>query len=125
VAVYDTRESIEGALRNMLVATPLPAHLHEQVIEDSLGGAPAAKAAWPLDISQEDISAAVRGIDVPVLVLSGSEDKVDPTATLKATLLPLLGDAELHLLPGHGHLLPLEAPGDVARILAAWLPSHA
>lgn len=125
VTVYDTRESIEGALRNMLVAAPLPADLHEQVIEDSLGGAPEAKAAWPLDISQEDISDAVRRIDVPVLVLSGSEDKVDPTATLKATLLPLLADAELHPLAGRGHLLPLEAPGDVARILAAWLPSHA
>jgi pimeloyl-ACP methyl ester carboxylesterase len=120
-AVYDSRESIEGALQNMLVAQPLPTHLHEQVVADSLGGAPAAKAAWPLSISQEDISGEVTQINVPALVLSGSGDKVDPTDTLKAKLLPLLAGAELKVLPGHGHLLPLEAPTEVAGQIAAWL----
>lgn len=124
-SVYDTRESIEDALGNMLVATPLPARLHEQVIEDSLAGAPAAKAAWPFAISQEDISIAIPRINVPVLVVSGGEDKVDPTETLKAKLLPLLDRSELRILPGHGHLLPLEAPLELARVLDAWLQAHA
>ncbi|UPG92575.1 alpha/beta fold hydrolase [Luteibacter aegosomatissinici] len=120
-SVYDSRESIEGALENMLVAQPLPERLHEQVVADSLGGAPAAKAAWPLSISQEDISEAIAHINVPTLVLSGSDDKVDPTDTLKANLLPLLPHAELKVLPGHGHLLPLEAPAEVAALIAASL----
>jgi len=119
--VYDSRESIEGALHNMLVSQPLPTHLHEQVVADSLGGAPAAKAAWPQSISQEDISGEVTRINVPALVLSGSGDKVDPTDTLKTRLLPLLAGAELKVLPGHGHLLPLEAPTEVAGQIAAWL----
>lgn len=122
--VYDSRESIEGALQGMLVAQPLPHDLHEQVIEDSLGATTEAKAAWPFAISQDDISDAVAGITVPTLVISGSEDRVDPTDTLKAKLLPLLATAELKVLPGRGHLLPLEAPADVAAHIAAWLATQ-
>lgn len=125
VHVYESRASIEGALRDMLVTHPLTAELHEQVIADSLRGAQAAKAAWPLVMSQEDISAAVAGITVPALVMSGSGDKVDPVEAQKAHLLPLLRHVEFHVLPEHGHLLPLEAPADVARLIATWLSAHA
>lgn len=119
--VYQTRESIEGALATMLVSSPLPHDLHEQVVADSLVGAPAAKAGWPLVMSQEDISGELPAIRVPVLVIAGGADKVDPVDAHKTQLLPRLSDVEFHVLPGIGHLVPLQAPVEVARLVATFL----
>lgn len=119
--VYDTRERIEGALANMLVSEPLPDDLHEQVIADSLIGAPGAKAGWPLVMSQEDISGELAGIRVPVLVIAGGADKVDPVEAHQTELLPRLSDVEFHVLPGIGHLVPLQAPIDVVALISVFL----
>jgi pimeloyl-ACP methyl ester carboxylesterase len=56
----------------------------------------------------------VANIDVPVLVLAGSDDQVDPPATLQAHLLPSIPSAMIQLLTGTGHLSPLEVPDQVA-----------
>lgn len=119
--VYDTRESIEAALENMLVSKPLPYDLHEQVIADSLMGSPGAKAGWPLVMSQEDISGELAGIQVPVLVIAGGADKVDPVEAHQSELLPRLADAEFHVIPGIGHLVPLQAPVEVAGLVSGFL----
>jgi pimeloyl-ACP methyl ester carboxylesterase len=119
--VYDTRESIEGALANMLVSRPLPDDLHEQVIADSLAGSAGAKTGWPRVMSQEDISGELSGIRVPVLVVAGGADKVDPVDAHQRELLPRLADVEFHVLPGVGHLVPLQAPVEVAEVVSAFL----
>ncbi|QWT21382.1 alpha/beta hydrolase [Bacillus sp. NP157] len=123
--VYDTRESIEQALAMALTSRPLSPALHEQVVADSLAGAPAAKRAWPLGISQEDIGTAVADIQVPVLVISGSADKVDSTETLRRELLPRIATARLHVLDGIGHLVPLEAAQAVAALVTKFVHDHA
>ncbi|MBN9114694.1 MAG: alpha/beta hydrolase, partial [Pandoraea sp.] len=57
VSAYDSRESILATVRQVLAASPLQPDDLETVVQDSLRGAPAAKVAWPLAASQEDISA--------------------------------------------------------------------
>ncbi len=114
VGAYASRESIGWVLDNVLTVTPLAPERREQVIEDSLRGAPQAKAAWPNVAMREDISADVAAINVPVLVISGELDKVDRVETLRAELLPRIAGAHLEVLPGIGHLSPLEAPSAVA-----------
>lgn len=47
-------------------------------------------------------------------------DRVDTIAKVRAELLPNLGDPPFHILPGVGHLLPLEAPDEVARLIRAF-----
>lgn len=114
VEAYTSRESIIAAVQHMLAAkSPAPEDL-EAVVFDSLRGAFAAKAAWPLAASQEDITSAVAAIAVPTLVISGEEDRVDPLSMLKQALLPRIPQPTLHLLPGVGHLSPLEAPLEIA-----------
>jgi len=118
---YQSRESVEFVIDNVLTANPLDALCRERVIEDSLKGAPQAKAAWPEIAMREDITAAVGAIDVPTVVLSGERDQVDRIDTLQAELLPRIPHAEMHILRGVGHLLPLEAPAEVAQIMANFL----
>ena len=61
------------------------------------------------------------GLCEPTLVLAGRHDQVEPAAVLRGHLLPHLPHATLDVLPGSGHLLPLEAPAGVAARLEAFL----
>ena len=92
----------------------------ETVIADSLAGALAAREAWPRLTSQEDISGSVVEIDVPVIVIAGEHDRVDPPDVLRRELLSRIPHAQLCLLPNVGHLLPLEAPDDVGDLIRAF-----
>jgi pimeloyl-ACP methyl ester carboxylesterase/ketosteroid isomerase-like protein len=118
---YQSRESVEFVIDHVLTAKPLDAARREQVIEDSLRAAPQAKAAWPDVAMREDITAAVASIDAPTIVISGELDQVDRVATLQAELLPRIPHAAMHVLAGTGHLSPLEAPAEVARIIARFV----
>ncbi|MGV7241074.1 alpha/beta fold hydrolase [Caballeronia sp. M23-90] len=118
---YQSRESVEFVIDNVLTARSLDAARREQVIEDSLRGAPQAKAAWPNVAMREDITAAMASIDAPTMVISGELDQVDPVATLQAQLLPRIPHAAMHVLPGTGHLSPLEAPAEVAQLIARFV----
>ncbi|MCM2292546.1 alpha/beta hydrolase [Allorhizobium sp. BGMRC 0089] len=122
VQAYATRDSIVATVRQVLAPHGLAPDDLELVIADSLVGGNAAKAAWPLVASQEDITAAVAHIDVPVIVVSGEDDRVDPPAVLRSDLLTHIPQAQLLVLPGVGHLSPLEAPTDIADILRAIAP---
>jgi len=119
--IYDTRESINWALDNVLTARSLAPELREQVVTDSLRGAPQAKVAWPLGGMVEDITAEVSSIGVPVLVIAGELDQVDPPATLQRELLPRIAGARMQVLPGTGHLSPLENPNAVAAAIREFL----
>lgn len=117
VSAYATRASIIMTVEQVLAPDGLSASDLEMVIEDSARGAPAALAAWPLATSQEDITSLASRIDVPAIVISGENDRVDPPDVLRRELLPRITQAQLHLLPGVGHLSPLEAPDAVANLI--------
>jgi pimeloyl-ACP methyl ester carboxylesterase len=119
VHAYDSRESVIATVEQVLAPGGLSPEDLESVISDSLAGAPAAKEAWPLVTSQEDITAAVMDIDVPVIVISGEQDRVDPPETLRRELLTRIPHAQLHVLPKIGHLSPLEAPSEIADLTRA------
>ena len=123
VRAYDTRESVAATVAQVLAPDGLdPADL-DAVIEDSLAGAPAAKEAWPLSTSQEDIASALADIEVPAIVISGEHDRVDPPEVLERELLPRLAQAQFHVLPQIGHLSPYEAPDAVANLVGAFAMS--
>lgn len=117
VKAYDSRESILATVRQLLAANPLLPDDLETVVQDSLQGAPAAKVAWPLAASQENIGAQAARICVPTLVISGEKDQVDPPAVLRRELMTRIPHATLHILPDIGHLSPLEAPGDLPDLI--------
>lgn len=62
---------------------------------------------------------ALARLACPVLLMAGEEDALCPPAW-HARWQGLIPDARLHIEPA-GHMLPLEAPGALARNLAAWL----
>jgi pimeloyl-ACP methyl ester carboxylesterase len=118
---YDSRESIVWSVENVLTAKALSEHDLQQVVEDSLRGAPAAKTAWPMKTMMEDITGAVAHIRVPVLIVAGELDKVDLVDVLKSEVLARIPGATMQTLPGTGHLLPLESPAPLAEAIVEFV----
>lgn len=106
---YASRASVEATIDNVLTAKRLTADDREQVIADSLRGAPPAKIAWPRTTSLEDITSEVGAIAVPTLVVACELDRVDSPALLRQELLSRIPQAVMHVLPGAGHLSMLES----------------
>ena len=114
IEAYGTREGVEVSIQQVLTAIPLPENLREMIIEDTLRGAPQAKRSWPEVGMIEDISPAVRNINVPTLVLAGENDQVERVETLKQKLIPRIPDAQMSVIPRSGHLSLLEVPDEIA-----------
>jgi pimeloyl-ACP methyl ester carboxylesterase len=96
--------SAGGKVAQLVAAAP-PAGLAELVLVASVPSKPPATTRQ------------ARTIDVPVIVIAGENDRLEPEQVLRDNLLPYLAKAELHVIPCTGHLSPLEAPADLARIL--------
>lgn len=122
---YDSRTAVSDAVQHVLTYRPLPADLREQVLTDSLAAGDDARLAWPRHGLTKDITAAASAIEVPVLVLAGEHDQVDPPASLEANLLPVIPGARMIVIEGTGHLSPLEMPGRVASELDQFVASLA
>ncbi|CAL9395568.1 Putative non-heme bromoperoxidase BpoC [Streptomyces sp. enrichment culture] len=118
---YDSPETVEHALGQVLTATPLPEDVRDTAVGDSLAAGAEARREWPLRGIARDITAAAREIEVPVTVLAGERDVVEPPHVLREHLLPHLPRATLTTVPDVGHLLPLEAPAAVATALGQFL----
>lgn len=63
---------------------------------------------------------ALPAVAVPTLVLAGEQDRLCPVER-HTEIAELVPDARLQVLPGVGHLLPVEAQDTVATLLGEWL----
>ena len=117
---YQTPAGVAFAL-SILTSRQLSPQLRQQVTDDTLGGSPAAKAAWTQAGMTLDISDIVGNIDVPTTVIVGDADKVETEAVLRRELAPRISGTEFIVLPGVGHLSPLEAPGELAAAITTAL----
>ena len=120
---YDSRESVIATVEHVLAGKRLSPDDLELVVQDSLRGTPGAKIAWPMTTMMEDIGPAISSIDVPVLVVGGELDKVDPVTGLREEVVARIPGAALEVLAGTGHLSPLESPRELANILARFATS--
>lgn len=117
LASYASRDGALQAL-SVLAGSPLPPELREQVIEDTLRGAPGAKQAWTDRGMTQDVSTGLDRVTIPVSIIVGSNDQVEQEAALQKVFCRLLPQAAFRTLDGVGHLLPLEAPAELAATCA-------
>ncbi len=107
---------------------PIPPPAHDMLIEPWLGER--GQAAFYRQISQADerftdeIEARYPELDVPVLVVWGSDDEWIPVdrAHRLAALVP---GARLHVVAGAGHLVQLDAHDELLSTLRSWLATQA
>ena len=119
---YDNRETVLQTIAFLSARTP-DAGIVEQIVEDSLSGAPKAKLAWPTSAIREDISAEVRRIAVPTLILAGEHDRLDSLEQHRREVLARITNSKLQIIPGSGHLIPVDEPVALARAIEAFVTS--
>ena len=83
-----------------------------------LAQAPPEGVAWSQRAmaARPDSSQVLAGLSVPAAVVVGEQDVLTPPQAARA-MVEVLPDAVLTVVPGAGHLSPLEAPREVARAL--------
>jgi pimeloyl-ACP methyl ester carboxylesterase len=69
-----------------------------------------------------DSFGVLRGFAGPVLGVVGSEDELSPPSDMTRIIAAATKGA-MATIPGAGHLSPIEAPSQVAAVLASWLRS--
>jgi pimeloyl-ACP methyl ester carboxylesterase len=97
---------------SILTSRQLSPELGQQVVDDTLGGAPAARSAQ--EGMTLDISGLVGNINVPTTVIVVDADKVETEPVLRRELPSRISGTEFIILLGVGHLSSLEAPGELA-----------
>src|SRR5690606_32791156 len=102
-----------GAVGRRLVAGAIGRPRRRSHVEATLDAFAAttgmARAGYLVAMSSMDLRGCLPNLDVPITVMVGTRDRLTPPRAAKV-LVDHLPDAELVLLPGAGHMLPLEAP---------------
>ena len=68
-------------------------------------------------INQQELFRRLGDLNIPTMLIWGSEDRVTPIEKLGAARA-LLKPAECHVVPACGHMVPFECPEEVARLFA-------
>ena len=120
---YRSEEGV-GMVLGILAGRPLSEVHRRQIVEDTLGGQEEAKEAWVGQNMAVDVSNAASAIEVPVHVIVGNADKVETEEVLRREIPRYIRNVQFHILDGVGHLAPLEAPEEIASIIAAIPRDH-
>lgn len=72
--------------------------------------------------SRPDSLSLLKEIDVPTLVVAGEDDAITPVQTLREIHEKIRG-SRFEVIPGAGHVPPVEAPDEFVRILRSFLES--
>lgn len=128
-ATFDARtrrggfaDVVREAILPTMFATPDPPAEHARRFTDMAErvGPEAFRRQLAAQATRTDATATLATVDVPTLVLCGTADALCPPEFHRRIAGAVPG-AELHTLPGAGHLLPVERPAEVADHLTDWL----
>ena len=112
----ERRTQAQGYIDGNIGAALDPA-VNARAVDDVLRLDRAAWLAWLQHGSREDWSARVGVLRTPALILAGADDAALGPDAQRDRMAPHFRHARLASLPDTGHLLPLERPEQVARLI--------
>lgn len=115
---FDNRKVAERDLTR--VACRLSPALMDTVSEDELRVDRSTWRWWLEQGSRDDISPRTQGLRLPTLVITGDHDNVLGAET-PAQVARNLADSSLRIVADAGHMVPLEHPRIVARLIRNFL----
>ena len=120
VAASEQMSELAAARTPVLLAPGASEDLHQEVRETMASIDPEAFRIGAEGVWLADQRDRVAKIAVPTLVLVGAEDTVTPPE-LSRELAEAIPGAELHILPGAGHLANIERPADFNRLVEEFI----
>lgn len=120
LAAYGDRKAASETLARITKRT-LPDELVRTEIEHHIAASHDAWRWWLEQGSREDLSDLARQIACPTLVVIGGEDPAMPPETVRREVVARIAGAREHVVAGSGHLVPLEAPDELAAAIVAFV----
>ena len=115
------RAVTDASARRALIRANTPAARTDRWVEAllnlSLESTTAALEPYIAAWSDTDFATELKGSDVPVLAICGELDPAVPPDLVRRTIQVWCANASLHVIPGAGHYLMCEEPGELARLL--------
>lgn len=121
LADHGDRPAMERLVTS-LVERPLAPEMRSQLIDDHLRASQEGWRWWLERGAQEDLSVRAKDVRAPSLIVSGACDPVFPADVHDALALSVPRSQRARIAEA-GHLLPLEAPEDIAALLSAHIPA--
>lgn len=96
----------------------------QSVVETICQTRPETIAAAQLAMSKRgNFGSFIEDINVPTLVIAGSEDGITPSAEMQE-MAALIAGSEFHQVENSGHMTPLEQPDAFNSIVATWIANR-
>jgi pimeloyl-ACP methyl ester carboxylesterase len=99
----------------------LPPHVLQRAVSDVLRMNCQAWTAWLDSGSKEDWSERVADLDVHSLVVAGEDDEALGPQIQERFVMPRLLNSQLCVVSGAGHLIPMERPLQLAKLIAEFV----
>ena len=130
VAARVETEGVGGWLAEANLPNLLAASTREQrpevveTVREIIESQPPAGVSWAALAlrTRPDSLDLLRGCGIPALVVVGEEDPITPVAAA-SEMAEVMDGATLVVLPGAGHLTPLEDPAGVVEAILSWYPA--
>ncbi len=113
LTTHGQRSAAEQTFEKITVR-PVSEEIKDQIIADNLRTSKAAWNAWLTLGSKEDISAQMNTVVIPVSIIVGDADKALKPDVQKTMTMPYLKNVTFDTILNAGHLLPWEAPNELA-----------
>jgi pimeloyl-ACP methyl ester carboxylesterase len=106
---------------NQNIAGPLSARADEIAVGDARRSAPSAWRSWLTDGSLQNRAIGLEPLDVPAVVIAGAADGSLGAEAQRELVLPHYPRAELVIVDGAAHFVPLEQPSEIAALFRSLL----
>ena len=116
-AAYGSRDRIARYQRAAMTAPVSPEAL-ERIVEDALVVQREAWFGWYEHGRKAEFSARLGEIALPTVVAAGQRDPLVPPARLRRDVVSQIAGALFVEIRGAGHNLPIEAPREIAGVIA-------
>jgi pimeloyl-ACP methyl ester carboxylesterase len=114
-----SREDAETFIRSNS-SLPMREDVFERAVEDRMRANPAAWQAWLENGSREDWSARFARLSLPTLVIAAEKDSSLGPEVQERLTLPHFPGARMEIIRASGHMVPMEAPEQLASLLRAF-----
>jgi pimeloyl-ACP methyl ester carboxylesterase len=114
-----SREDAEAFVKENS-ALPMREDVFERAVEDRMRANPDAWRAWLESGSREDWSSRFHAFDLPTLVIAAEKDSSLGPEVQQRLTLPHFPHARLEVIRASGHMVPMEAPEQLASLLRAF-----
>ncbi|GAA3991173.1 alpha/beta hydrolase [Thermobifida alba] len=113
-----------AGLRYVTMAADAPADMVDLCVRIVHACRPVPRARWGSVLMTLDLSGSLHHLDVPTRVLAGTADRLTPPLHAHRLAEELPSCEDLVLLPGVGHMTPLEAPERVCEVVRGLVHAH-